>query len=237
MNIEYLRYNYGPLHMSSKLSEDILKVIDDYSGVQKNKSAYDWRKSLAGKLDHEYSFTDEQIKEISNLIKPYISAYLITLTESYSLVVVDQYYKFCNQERVTPYLNFDSIWVNFQQKGEYNPIHQHSGDISFIIYLDVPSVIYEEENDSGGSPPGSVEFINSLNQVTNQYNNRHNTLKDNYKAIKQNLFAPTNINTLSPTRGDIHMFPSWLNHQVQALKSDVLRTTVAGNIIVDIKEI
>ena len=32
----------------------------------------------------------------------------------------------------------------FYEKGEFNPIHSHSGDISFVIYISVPHEIVNE---------------------------------------------------------------------------------------------
>ena len=31
-----------------------------------------------------------------------------------------------------------SVWVNFQKKYEFNPLHDHTGIISFVIWIDVP---------------------------------------------------------------------------------------------------
>jgi hypothetical protein len=36
------------------------------------------------------------------------------------------------------------IWINFQKKHEFNPEHTHSLDLSFVIYLQIPDTLIEE---------------------------------------------------------------------------------------------
>ena len=38
--------------------------------------------------------------------------------------------------------SLESIWINFQNSGDFNPEHTHGGaDLSFVIYLKVPDII------------------------------------------------------------------------------------------------
>ena len=38
------------------------------------------------------------------------------------------------------------LWVNYQRKYEFNPPHRHSGVFSFIIFVNIPYDLKEEEN-------------------------------------------------------------------------------------------
>ena len=35
--------------------------------------------------------------------------------------------------------NLNSLWVNFQKKHEFNPMHDHGGVYSFVIWMQIPT--------------------------------------------------------------------------------------------------
>jgi len=39
----------------------------------------------------------------------------------------------------------DKLWVNYQKKYEFNPPHDHSGFVSFVIFVKIPYDLKEEE--------------------------------------------------------------------------------------------
>lgn len=48
-------------------------------------------------------------------------------------------------------IELESLWVNFQKKHEFNPIHDHSGVLSFVIFIQVPFNMEEQINLSPGA--------------------------------------------------------------------------------------
>ena len=40
-------------------------------------------------------------------------------------------------------LYMESSWINFQKKYEFNPLHDHSGIFSFIIFMQIPYKLEE----------------------------------------------------------------------------------------------
>ena len=94
------------------------------------------------------------------------------------------------------------------KKGEFNPIHHHTGDISFVIYTEVPNeLIIENKNFKGiGSGPGTINFL-------------HGEMSKSYK---------TEYNML-PSTGDMFIFPASLRHYVPPFKSECVRSSVSGN--------
>ena len=95
------------------------------------------------------------------------------------------------------------------KKGEFNPIHSHSGDISFVIYISVPHEIVNEcKNYTGtGVGPGTISFL--FGEESNSYTSHHSFL---------------------PREGMMFMFPASLRHFVPPFKSNVTRISVSGNI-------
>ena len=114
-----------------------------------------------------------------------------------------------------PDLSIKSMWVNFQKKYEYNPMHLHDGVMSFVIWMKIPYK-YEDEMQHETAKKvnccmnGSFEFIytNLLGAITGyQY-------------------------SLSPeAEGGVLIFPSALHHVVHPFyTSDEERISISGNI-------
>ena len=36
------------------------------------------------------------------------------------------------------------IWVNYQKQGEFNPLHDHGGVYSFVIWMKIPTKHFEQ---------------------------------------------------------------------------------------------
>jgi hypothetical protein len=122
--------------------------------------------------------------------------------------------------------NTSVLWVNFQKKYEYNPLHNHSGDLSFVLYIKIPYNIDDElkmphVKDATckkpplfsfiypSFPPEPVPFVNNLDLVKSYelYLNKED-------------------------EGMLILFPSWLQHQVTPFyTSDEYRISVAGNLV------
>ena len=108
----------------------------------------------------------------------------------------------------------NSLWINYQRCKEYNPPHKHDGDLSFVIYLQVPKGIVEEDLKEQGKSkktyPGRINFFSGTNM-------------------------PFSINSYSelPEVGDVFIFPSYLMHFVNPFESEGERISVAGNIYLE----
>tara|TARA_Y100000015_G_scaffold18960_1_gene18392 strand:+ start:57 stop:620 length:564 start_codon:yes stop_codon:yes gene_type:complete len=102
-------------------------------------------------------------------------------------------------------LDCEPIWVNFSVAGDWQPVHSHDGDFSFVAFVDVPDGMYDE------SPAaGAIHFT---------YGEKLPGSRSVYGPIK-------------PEKGDVFIFPNWLNHYVYPFKSSGQRISVSGNISV-----
>ena len=103
------------------------------------------------------------------------------------------------------------LWINFMKPGDYNPPHFHSDcQFSYIIFAEVPEEIFKENKDYVGTAigPGAIEFAIGTNYP------------EDFCFRKDFL----------PMPGTMFIFPSTLMHTVMPFKSDVTRTTIAGNL-------
>ena len=107
--------------------------------------------------------------------------------------------------------NFDSLWVNFKKKYEFNPLHKHSGVFSFVIWMQIPYSFTEES---------SIHFVKSSNHPS-----------AGRFCFVDSLGESTYIDTPAGTQGLMCIFPSFLKHIVYPFyTSSDYRISVSGNI-------
>jgi hypothetical protein len=118
-------------------------------------------------------------------------------------------------------LYLDSLWVNKQKKHEFNPMHYHSGALSFVIWLKIPYDLTDE-----------INYFPLISGTSADHKDNFYTSKfcfvytDILGQIKQ-LAVPVD-NTFE---GTMLMFPSGLHHTVYPFyTSDDYRISVSGNI-------
>lgn len=217
--------NFGPFLIQRKVEPSLYDMLcEDIRNVVV-KEHIDHRQSLAGKIDNEYGFNPELLQKYRHSLMPYVSEYLSRLAYDWNRVGNDTLIEDQLRE-IERDMHLTGMWANFQQKNEYNPLHNHIGDISFVLYIDVPEIIYEEESIATSHPNGTITFTHELYPPT-LYDIEKETAQYRLKDL---LHPITAFGPLRPTNGDLLMFPSYLNHHVEAFKSDVTRVSVAGNL-------
>lgn len=73
-------------------------------------------------------------------------------------------------------LQLIDCWINFQEKGEYNPLHDHGGDLSFVIWVQIPYNLQDEFDhpsckNSNDKIASCFQFGNIQNMFTNDTEN------------------------------------------------------------------
>ena len=98
-----------------------------------------------------------------------------------------------------------SLWINIQEKLEYNPTHNHDGDFSFVWYLQIPQDIRDEHKDSESTyqSKGLIQF--------------------------NSMFTNSTIR-INPKKNDILIFRSEHYHQVYPFYTDNQRISISGNV-------
>ena len=179
--------------------EEILKEIEE----TKDSEEHDYTGGLVGAIKREFALpklTDND--EFRTFLKLLVNAY----NEHFNDVI--ERYKDIQGELI-PRKGF---WVNHQSKGEYNPVHHHSGMYSFVIWIKIPYDLQEEKNLFPNNPSprgiGSFSFI--------------------YHCDDIQTYA---IDVDQSYEWEIIMFPSWRSHTVAPfLTSDDTRISIAGNL-------
>lgn len=193
-DIKYDVTNLGTFIFKTKISEHIrIRLLEE---CKSNSNLQKYNHYLAGHLDNQFRYNDNTIKWFYEEINSYLNAYRNHHCKFYDL----------------PYKNVDlraiDLWVNVMKPGDFNPMHTHGGDITFVIYLNYPKELHEEKNKFVGTSavPGSIEF----------------NLELGIEYIGKKY--------ITPNEGDFYIFPAKLNHMVLPFKSDVERISVSGNL-------
>ena len=192
------------MYLISTVPQDITDKLNE---VIKGKNLQPANMDLAGNIKNEFL-----IPEGKEHVYPLIFALIDKHKEQYP-----QHFK-----KITGYtgkkeisLQLHSLWVNFQKKYEFNPIHVHEGLFSFVFWHKIP---YKIENEIARYP----------NMKPDQVKAGHFAfLQTNEMGGIQSIDLPVD----NSWEGKIALFPADLNHTVYPFfTSDDVRITISGNV-------
>lgn len=195
--------------LSTNLTEDQLRPVkDEIAEIQKNfDSAIKANRALAGNIKKEYRLPKSR-EYLEKLITPFLHDYDTHFNYT-------KYIKFLDKDMP---MRMNDPWVNFQRKHEFNPIHDHSGIYSWVIWIKVPYIM----NDELLSGPG----VDSLDPVSGYFEFQYTSTLGHIQPYKI-AADKTMENTLI-------LFPSRLTHQVYPFySSDDYRISVSGNFVIN----
>lgn len=110
----------------------------------------------------------------------------------------------------------ESLWVNYQKKFEFNPLHNHEGFCSFIVFVKIPYNLEDEENCFSDLNPSTISHTSKLSFAgLNHMGEIFTKCVDVDKSFE----------------GKALMFNSNQHHQVHPFyTSDDYRITISGNL-------
>lgn len=197
----------GQSILCCKTPKPVLDEINStYEKLIKKKKLLSMENQLAGKIRNEHSLfwnsKDENIMKRHN--------FLSEITLNFFKEKTIHYLK-CNRIKEYKY-KINSIWINEMKAGEYNPVHNHRGDLltglSSVMLLKLPKNYGEEWAKKDLPFNGQLSFIG---------NNKGCFCKDGYQ--------PTNLQV-----GDFFLFPYDIAHCVYPFKGKEKRRTLSANI-------
>lgn len=109
----------------------------------------------------------------------------------------------CVDETVETY--YQEPWVNYYESNEFQEYHDHVGNFAVFSYCYFHEI-----------PENSGDFV-LLNPIGNFVDNSA------YKFTEK-------LHTITPEKGDLIIFPSWLSHMVTPNRSSEARISISGNL-------
>ena len=185
----------------SQVKESLLSEIGE---IKNNSGNFeDYRSKLAGHLSGGYKL-EKSIPQVSNFVLPLIVEYQNHFDYIHNALI-----DYCSEPQT---LVLDDMWVNFQKKNEFNPMHTHSGVFSFVIWVKIPYDIKQELKYFGESRSSLTSMF--LFSYTNSLGN----------------IMSTSLPVDKSWEWKIALFPAKLNHSVNPFyTSGEERISVSGN--------
>jgi hypothetical protein len=188
---------FGPMIYQTFLSDaEVSSLLQEGNKLNMDN---DYAFNLAGNMKRGRSF--QYSEEFRNDFSPVIMSKVNKFIDGVSQV--------WNFGLPQPHnLSLVDLWVNYQKENDFNPMHIHSLFLSFVIYCDVPSNIFEEQADTNHPVAGNISF------------NYGETISPlcNYSYM------------VKPENNLMFIFPARLHHMVYPFYSEGTRVSVSGNI-------
>jgi hypothetical protein len=204
----YPLYTYGFI-MEDVPSNILVQLTKETDRIKNNFSEHmKFNPYLAGRIEKEFALNQ------SELLLPYVSKLCHNLHIKIFPKAINEPVEFNFSSKTT---GVPELWVNFQKKHEFNPLHSHTGFYSFVIWLKVPFYIEDEmalaaNKEANASPPGfSFTYVDPVS----------------IPGCIRNIDIPVD----KKYEGKIVVFPAWLNHKVDPFaSSDDYRISISGNL-------
>mgnify|MGYP003123541151 FL=1 len=191
--IEYNFLHWGPFVCHYQLLQEEIDAFKDLENED------DYRRNLAGHLSNEKGLDKSKVFKI---MIPYLTSYL------------QGYHQFRSQPLANGF-EILGAWINRQKKNEFNPPHTHEGDLSFVIYTEIPDELDQECRESVANSPGPGCITFDFNMP--------------FGSSGTKLFLQTHSHL--PAVGDMFIFPAALPHWVYPFrKTEGERVSISGNI-------
>ena len=135
-----------PSEIYQALNKEIVDIHTNDMGIQK------MNESLAGHITKEY-----QITKSRQLLDPFL--------EEMARAYQKQWDYYPKENPNDNKLKVESVWVNMQKKLEVNPLHNHDGTLSFVVWLYVPFKLEDERKMENCKNSRTVELASTFQFV------------------------------------------------------------------------
>jgi len=116
--------------LSQFSSHELFPLREEINNMMRVPEEYtDAAPGLAGHIEKEYDISPIVNEYLETLVMPVANQYI----ESYP-----NYLKKFNILSAPLKLYLHNSWVNFQKKYEFQPLHNHNGVFSFVIWMQIP---------------------------------------------------------------------------------------------------
>ena len=177
--------------------KDLLKITD-LALEDENKKSYNDK--LAGEIENEWEIPDyENLATAIDLPNISLTYFKVFASQNYEETEGDNTNVFQNVAVFAQNLEksgLNSAWFNDQRDNEYNPIHNHTGILSGVLYLKIPEYLPSRKTED---TDGAISFVGTESKTDGIMTN--STL------------------TISPKVGDLFLFASSLKHQVYPFRT------------------
>ena len=148
--------------IAEKIPQDIYYSLLNYTRKRRLDEVWNMNSRLAGALDQQSSLSEWKYE------CPKLEEYLLDRVNGiWDWVYTTCPWEFNKTKDITKFIKLHNLWVNYQKKNQYNPIHVHSGVVSFVIFVDIP---YGPEERNNFYSDGAFQLEKEVLPVDNSWN-------------------------------------------------------------------
>ena len=137
-------YTWGPYLWRTTIASDTVGVIlNRANGIRGDKSA---TPMLPFNFEDQWHFPSKDVDWFWGIFKPHLKKYLLSYSRHNELDVPTE----------DDIWEFDHIWVNYYKEHDMTALHNHVGDLSIVLYLQIPT--YTDKVLGTAPEPGSITF-------------------------------------------------------------------------------
>ena len=194
--------------IETEIPKSVMARLQSYIETAK-KNPINWNHELAGNISKSLLIEDKDNWFLENFLSPLIGEFRKCFPAYMSNIsVLTEDAPFCLQR----------FWVNFQKENEFNPLHNHTGAFSFVIWVKIPTDWREQH-----ALPISA---NSNSPRASDFEFRCTTMLGDIGYYEYELDKES--------EGRMLFFPAKLLHTVYPFYNcDEERVSISGNILLD----
>lgn len=200
----------SPGYLLIEVPSDVRKELEETIEVLHKTSESDARMTLRGHLNQEWHLPIGE--EMQLFTKNLSNLYLQHFGMQPSMGIAETMRDMSKVD-----FDLEKLWINYQKKYDFNPLHIHSGVFSFVIWVNIPYDLQEERD----------RYVTNGNETTNfvfQYMNAIGGLDAEHLPIDKSF------------EWKMAFFPARLSHAVNPFyTSDEYRISISGNVYLNDK--
>ena len=191
-----------------KLSQTAMDRLNQYISVANVSANVSVKNSLVGNISRSLALEDVENWFFDNCILELCTSYAQNFPTYQRAVLTKN----------APFI-MKTFWVNYMKQHEFNPIHDHEGVFSFVIFVNIPTD-WKEQHDFPLSKESNDPSASDFSFV---YTNMHGRIKT------------ARFQLSSDSNGCMLFFPAELQHMVYPFyECEEERITISGNILYNI---
>ena len=139
---------------------DHLQSCIDAANIDKRTATH----TLAGHIESSLFLEDIDDQFMRNVLLPCATKFAQEFPGSFSKID-------CDVDRTK--LHLQSLWVNYQNQHEFNPMHSHTGVFSFVVWMKIPTKSEEQHSlfDMEGCTASDFHFtyLDTTGKINNHF--------------------------------------------------------------------
>jgi hypothetical protein len=194
-----------PENLYNLIMTEIEKIQSDFENQEK------YNNRLVGHIQHQFDLTS---------CIPILNDYIVDLAEKHAEYFnVQHLIEILPDQKLKTSFKLETLWINFQKKHEFNPMHVHTGAYSFVIWMKIPYNIEDEQK--------LFADMNTFDRAPSNFNF--------YTTDILGRIRDHTVNVDKSKEGCIILFPAELDHSVNPFyTSDDYRISISGNVYIKI---